>query len=108
MTEFFGATEAFENIFGKSIFLCMENLEQFLVTSWDAIGCLLLLQAPGPPLTPAPTLAPPPPPRTEPFPKRPPAPPPSPPPLPPSPHPRPPARPPVSAAGLRSTRRSAA
>lgn len=44
MTEFFGATEAFENIFGKSIFLCMENLEQFLVTSWDAIGCLLLLQ----------------------------------------------------------------
>lgn len=44
MTQFFGAIEAFENIFGKSIFHVMENLEQSLVTSWDAIGCLLLLQ----------------------------------------------------------------
>lgn len=44
MADFFGTTEAFENIFGKSIFHVMENLEQILVTSWDGIGCLLLLQ----------------------------------------------------------------
>ena len=44
MTEFFGGTDSFENIFGKSIFLVMESLEQVLVTSWDAIGCMLLLQ----------------------------------------------------------------
>lgn len=44
MSEFFGGTDSFENIFGKSIFLVMESLEQVLVTSWDAIGCMLLLQ----------------------------------------------------------------
>ena len=33
MTEFFGGTDSFENIFGKSIFLVMESLEQVLVTS---------------------------------------------------------------------------
>ena len=91
MSEFFGGTDSFENIFGKSIFMVMENLEQvlyllchayyghayygyayydgesragaghpnlsltlslnlhphleqMLVTSWDAIGCMLLLQ----------------------------------------------------------------
>ena len=44
MMEFFGGTDSFENIFGKSIFLVMESLEQVLVTSWDAIGCMLLLQ----------------------------------------------------------------
>ena len=30
MTEFFGGTDSFENIFGKSIFLVMESLEQVL------------------------------------------------------------------------------
>ncbi|KAL1530751.1 hypothetical protein AB1Y20_001650 [Prymnesium parvum] len=44
VVEFFGGDEIFENIFGKSIFHCMENLEHFLIASWDAIGCLLLLQ----------------------------------------------------------------
>jgi len=44
MSEFFGEVDAFENIFGKAIFHCMENLEQVLVQSWDAIGCLLLLR----------------------------------------------------------------
>jgi len=44
VVEFFGSDEIFENIFGRAIFHCMENLEQFLLTSWDAIGCLLLLQ----------------------------------------------------------------
>ena len=43
MSEFFGSTEAFDNIFGKSIFHTMENLEQHLASSWDAVGCLLLL-----------------------------------------------------------------
>lgn len=43
MKDFFGSAEAFDNIFGKSIFHTMENLEQHLVGSWDAIGCLLLL-----------------------------------------------------------------
>jgi len=44
MTQFFGATDSFEHIFGKSIFHLMESLEQVLVSSWDAIGCMLLLQ----------------------------------------------------------------
>ena len=48
MAEFFGGTDSFENIFGKSIFLVMESLEQVLVTSWDAIGCMLLLPNPNP------------------------------------------------------------
>ena len=30
MSEFFGGTDSFENIFGKSIFMVMENLEQVL------------------------------------------------------------------------------
>ena len=36
--------QVFDNIFGKAIFHCMENLEQLLIGSWDAVGCLLLLQ----------------------------------------------------------------
>jgi len=44
MVEFFGDTDGFDNVFGKSIFHCMENIESHLVASWDAIGCLLLLQ----------------------------------------------------------------
>ena len=44
MVEFFGDSDAFEQIFGKAIFHCMENLEQVLMTSWDAIGCMLMLQ----------------------------------------------------------------
>jgi len=43
MTEFFGDADAFDQIFGKAIFFCMENLEQHLISSWDAIGCLLML-----------------------------------------------------------------
>jgi len=44
MREFFGDADGFDNVFGKSIFNCMENVETLLVSSWDAIGCLLLLQ----------------------------------------------------------------
>jgi len=44
MREFFGETEGFDGVFGKCIFHCVENLESVLVGSWDAIGCLLLLQ----------------------------------------------------------------
>jgi len=44
VAEFFGTDEVFDNIFGKAIFHCMENLEQLLISSWDAVGCLLLLQ----------------------------------------------------------------
>ena len=44
MTEFFGSAESFDAVFGKAIFHCMENIEQTLAGSWDAIGCLLLLQ----------------------------------------------------------------
>lgn len=44
VVEFFGSEDIFENIFGKAIFHCMENLEHFLIQSWDSIGCLLLLQ----------------------------------------------------------------
>lgn len=44
VVEFFGSDELFDNIFGKAIFQCMENLEHYLMTSWDSIGCLLLLQ----------------------------------------------------------------
>ena len=43
MSEFFGDAEAFDQIFGKAIFFCMENLEQHLITSWDALGCMLIL-----------------------------------------------------------------
>lgn len=44
IVEFFGTDAVFDNIFGKAIFHCMENLEQLLINSWDAVGCLLLLQ----------------------------------------------------------------
>ena len=43
MLKFFGDADAFDNVFGKSIFHAMENLEQHLVNSWDAVGCLLLV-----------------------------------------------------------------
>ncbi len=43
MSDFFGDTDAFDNIFGKSIFHVYENLTQELVASWDAVGCLLLI-----------------------------------------------------------------
>jgi len=43
MGEFLGDTDAFDQIFGKAIFHCMENLEQYLLQTWDAIACLLLL-----------------------------------------------------------------
>ena len=43
MSEFFGGTESFENIFGKSIFLVMESLEQVLYLLWPCLlwPCLL-------------------------------------------------------------------
>ena len=44
MAEFFGETDAFDHIFGKAIFLVMESLEGILISSWDAIGCLLLVR----------------------------------------------------------------
>ena len=44
MSEFFGDADAFDQIFGKAIFFCMENLEQHLIASWDAIGCMLMLE----------------------------------------------------------------
>ena len=44
MSEFFGDTDAFDQVLGKAIFHCMENLEQQLISSWDAIGCVLLLE----------------------------------------------------------------
>lgn len=43
LTSFFGDADSFDHVFGKSIFFAMENLEQHLVTSWDAVGCLLLV-----------------------------------------------------------------
>jgi hypothetical protein len=43
MLRFFGDTDAFDNVFGKSIFHAMESLEQHLIGSWDAVGCLLLV-----------------------------------------------------------------
>ena len=43
MLEFFGGVDAFDQVFGKAIFHCMENLEQQLIGSWDAIGCLCML-----------------------------------------------------------------
>jgi hypothetical protein len=45
MSEFFGDAEAFDQILGKAIFHCMENLEQQLIASWDAVGCALMLVA---------------------------------------------------------------
>ena len=42
-SEFFGDVDAFDQVFGKAIFHCMENLEQHLISSWDSIGCMLLL-----------------------------------------------------------------
>ena len=44
MSEFFGEVDAFDQVFGKAIFHCMENLEQHLIASWDAIGMMLLLE----------------------------------------------------------------
>ena len=43
MNNFFGDADAFDNIFGKSIFHVYENLTQELVVSWDCICCLLLI-----------------------------------------------------------------
>jgi len=44
MSEFFGDADAFDQIFGKAIFHCMEHLEQYLINTWDALACLLILE----------------------------------------------------------------
>ena len=43
MSEFFGGTDSFENIFGKSIFLVMESLEQVLCLLWLCLSWVCLL-----------------------------------------------------------------
>ena len=44
MLEFFGDADAFEQIFGKGLFHCMEHLEHYLISTWDAIACVLVLE----------------------------------------------------------------
>jgi len=44
MLEFFGDADSFDQIFGKAIFHCMENLEAYLIATWDALGCVLILE----------------------------------------------------------------
>ena len=44
MFEFFGDADSFDQIFGKAIFHCMENLEAYLIATWDALGCVLILE----------------------------------------------------------------
>ena len=43
MSEFFGGTDSFENIFGKSIFMVMENLEQVLYLEYYAMLTMAML-----------------------------------------------------------------